>query len=348
MKALMVAYPLLPVSEASSGGAEQVLWTLERELHGQGWKTTVAACAGSQVSGELLETGEPPHALDRLEEREREHTGRIVEECSRRDFDIILDHSGHFFRHARRVNCRVLATLHQPRSFYAEDAFTDVYSNVLFNCVSQTQTAEFSDVPRLAGVVRNGIALERFSLGRVRQNYVLWVGQVSPDKAPHLAVQAALRAKTDIVLAGEIYPFDAHHKYFEEQVQPLVDGRHVRWVRTPTFDERVKLLRECRAVLIPSMVAETDSLTAMEALACGTAVIAFGSAALSDVVVKPTGYIVNSVETMAAAIPAAGSIRARDCRDHVELFFSAKTMCEGYQMLLVNLAEQERWASRRS
>ena len=56
----MVAYPLLPVSEASAGGAEQILWTLERELVARGWKTEVAACSGSTVTGELIATDEVP------------------------------------------------------------------------------------------------------------------------------------------------------------------------------------------------------------------------------------------------------------------------------------------------
>jgi glycosyltransferase involved in cell wall biosynthesis len=342
-----VAYPLLPVSEASAGGAEQVLWTLERELAAEGWETVVAACAGSKVSGRLLETGEPPHMLDRFEERAREHTEAVVAECMSNEYDIILDHSSHFFRHARRVTPHVLATLHLPRSFYPADAFTDVAHNVLFACVSESQIADFRDVPRVAGVVRNGIALERFVMGRERHKFVLWIGRVCPEKAPHLAVQAARRAKMDIVVAGEIYPFDSHQQYWENELRPLIDGRRVRWVRLPSFEDKLKLLREAAAVLITSQVAETSSLVAMEALACGTPVIAFDSGALSEVVVQQTGYIVQSVETMSAACTIVGSIRARDCRDWVEKHFSGRAMMEGYLNLLVNVEEAERWAERR-
>ena len=82
---LLVAYPLLPVSEASAGGAEQILWTLERELAARGWETAVAACAGSRVSGELIATGEAAAgAWTSFAEREREHTERVVEACAER------------------------------------------------------------------------------------------------------------------------------------------------------------------------------------------------------------------------------------------------------------------------
>ena len=160
----MVAYPLLPVSEASAGGAEQILWSLERELAARGWQTTVAACAGSSVAGELLATGVAPRIRDDFPAREKEHSERVVAACATGNFDIVLDHSGHFFRHASRVKQRVLATLHLPRSLYAEDIFDGLAPNVFFNCVSQTQRATFRDVPQVIGVVKNGISVERFPM----------------------------------------------------------------------------------------------------------------------------------------------------------------------------------------
>src|SRR6516165_1780741 len=102
MHILYIAYPLLTVSEESAGGAEQVLWTLEREMARRGVKTTVAASAGSRVAGELVVTGEPCRSLDDYERRNREHQERTVEfvrsrEREGRPFDLVHDMSGSFW-----------------------------------------------------------------------------------------------------------------------------------------------------------------------------------------------------------------------------------------------------------
>src|SRR5437868_2270591 len=78
LRILYVAYPLQPVSEASAGGAEQVLSTLEAEMHARGHQTTVAACADSHVAGELLETVHAPAIVDDFERANREHTQRVL------------------------------------------------------------------------------------------------------------------------------------------------------------------------------------------------------------------------------------------------------------------------------
>ena len=353
---LLVAYPLLPVSDSSAGGAEQILWTLERELLARGWETVVAACAGSSVSGELMATDatedkpEPSHIRQRradvghpedgFAEREREHAARVVAACASGDFAMVLDHSGHFFRHAARVDAPVLATLHLPRELYAAGAFEEVAENVYFHCVSESQRREFIDVPQMLGVVRNGIAVERFAIGGRKSEYVLWMGRVCPEKAPHLAIVAARRAGVPIVLAGQVYPFRWHEDYWEREVKPLIDGEQVRWVPLPSFAEKTKLLREARALLVSSQIAETTSLVALEAMASGTPVIAFDTGALTEVVPKGTGFLVSSVEEMAEACGQVSAIRVQDCRAWVEREYSAKAMIDGYESLIGSLQKQ--------
>jgi glycosyltransferase involved in cell wall biosynthesis len=378
-RVLLVAYPLLPVSEASAGGAEQILWTLDRELVRRGWKTEVAACAGSEVSGELIVTGaapggrsqsrnqsrdqsqlphirqqradvghpgaddvgHPEDCLINFEEREREHAERVVEACASGRFQIVLDHSGHFFRHAGRVEATVLATLHLPRELYAVDAFDGVAENVFFNCVSDSQRSTFMDLPRLLGAVRNGIDVERFPMSGQKSDYLLWLGRVCPEKAPHLAVAAAQKAGLQIVVAGQVYPFLWHEEYWEREVKPLIDGDRVRWVELPSFAEKTKLLREARALLVTSRIAETTSLVALEAMASGTPVIAFNAGALRDVVPEGTGFIVESVEEMARACKAVSQIRALSCREWVAKQYSVEAMADGYEALIGDLVKEE-------
>src|SRR5262249_34928924 len=166
---LYVAYPLLTVSDESAGGAEQVLWTLERELAQRGFQTTVAASAGSRVAGELFATGEPCTQPDDYERRNQEHQNKVIDFVQQRAragqrFDLIHDMSGSFWTRAAEVDLPVLATLHLPRSFYPPESFQNVAANVSFNCVSHSQADSFADLEALIGVVPNGIAFERFDL----------------------------------------------------------------------------------------------------------------------------------------------------------------------------------------
>jgi glycosyltransferase involved in cell wall biosynthesis len=230
---------------------------------------------------------------------------------------------------------------------YADEAFAGIPENVFFNCVSETQRSTFMDIPQVLGVVRNGIDVERFPMSEQRSDYVLWLGRVCPEKAPHLAIEAAQRAGLPIVVAGQVYPFQWHEDYWEREVKPLIDGDRVRWVPLPSFEEKTKLLREARALLVTSQIAETTSLVALEAMASGTPVIAFGVGALKEVVRKGTGFIVSDVEAMAEACRDVSAIRGQECREWVEGEYSVAAMADGYEALIGDLEEQKRWEVRR-
>jgi len=344
---LLVAYPSLPVVETSEGGTEQAIWTLERELASRGWKTEVAACTGSTVNGALLAAREGAEALDDFEERKRKHAERVVAATLEREFAMVLDQSGNFFRHAERVRGYVLATLHLPRNRYPADAFEAVAANVYFNCVSESQRSTFRDLPRMLGVVGNGVAMERYPIGGRRSDYVLWMGSICPEKAPHLAIAAARKAGMPIVLAGHVYPFQWQNRYWEREVKPLIDGREVRWVELAGFGEKVKLMRAARGLLVSSKVPEVATLLTVEAMACGTPVIAFESSKLEEMVPKRTGFLVRGVEEMAEACGKLSEIRAQGCREFVRTEHSARSMADGYEAMIANLQEQERMEKRR-
>ncbi len=339
LRILYVAYPLLPVSDESAGGAEQVLWTLAREMAGRGHETIVAACDGSQVHGELLATGPAASQADQFERREAEHTARILgfldeaRQCGDA-FDLIHDNSGHFWRHATAVKTPMLATLHLPRTFYPPELFASAAPNLVFNCVSETQAQAFAGLPALLGVVRNGIALERFPLTCDKDQYLLWLGRICEEKGTHLAIEVARRVGLPLILAGQVYPFRYHEQYYNRAIRPHLDGARVRFVETPTFAAKVELLRHARALLVPSLAPETSSLVAMEATACGTPVVGLRRGGIPEVVADGvTGFLVDSPEQMPQAAQQAGSIDPRTCRRHADRHFSASRMADEYERL---------------
>ncbi len=343
---LYISYPLLQISDESAGGAEQMLLTLERELARAGHRTTVAACDGSRVSGRLLATGDPAQATDTFEQRERDHCDRILDYLHDHpdEFDLIHDESGSFFRHADRCPVPVLATLHLPRSFYRDEWLHNSSHNVVFNCVSQSQARAFTDLPNLMGVVQNGIAVERFAFSPKKHDYLFWIGRICEEKAPHLAIAAAKEARVRLVIAGQVYPFSYHQQYFERDIRPRL-GDGVQFVESPLFEQKVELLQHARALLLTSTAEETSSLVAMEAMACGTPVIAVRRGAFPEIVADgETGFIVKDVREMATAVEVS-NVSPAACRDRVEETFSAPRMAGDYAGLYRSMVAAHRGRS---
>lgn len=349
LRILYVAYPLLPVREASAGGAEQMLRVTERQMALRGHGTAVAACDGSAAAGELVCTGAPASQPDCLAQRDAQHNARILQFLARRQrtrspFHLIHDMSGTFWPHAGLLSLPVLATLHLPRSFYAPAMFENIPGNVHFSCVSQAQAGSFRGLPRLLGVVRNGVELEKFPPAAGKRNHLLWLGRFCQEKGAHLAIEAARRAGWPLILAGQVYPFSYHQQYFQREIAPHIGpGAPVRLVENPPAAQKVRLLQHAAAVLVPSLAEETSSLVAMEAAACGTPVIAFRRGALPEVVRHGvTGFVVDSVEQMARTVARLDGIRPADCRRHAEQKFSAARMAEDYEQLYRRVLARER------
>ena len=344
---------MVVVTASVAGGAEQMLWTVEQEMANRGHRTTVAACAGSQVAGRLLVTGSEPEVADAYEHRRAEHEAAVLAEIRRAreqgsPFDLVHDQSGHFWRRAAEINEPVLATLHLPRAFYSPGAFTSLPPNLFFNCVSQSQLRAFADVPQVLGAIPNGIRISDFPPpASDRGDYLLWIGRVCEEKGAHVAIQVAERAGMPLVIAGKVHAYSYHQTYYQREIAPHVDGRRVRFVDSPSFWEKLKLLRHARAVLVTSLVDETSSLVAMEAAACGTPVLGFRRGAIPEIVRdNVTGILTDSADEMIAAVDRSRNIDPDVCREHVDRNFSSTRMADEYERLYARVFESTEMTHR--
>ncbi len=349
MNILYVAYPLLPVSAESGGGAEQMLWLLEREMHRRGHRTTIACCPGSQVAGDLALTSGGASGNDQFERCNAGHIANICELVRAREkagdpFDLVHDESGSFWIHAARISAPVLATLHLPRHFYPSQSWREVAPNVSFNCVSQAQAATFRSLVEVCQTIPNGIDLQQYSLRTSKADYLLWLGRICQEKGAHIAINVARHANAKLVLAGKLYPFSYHQQYCEREIIPGLQRANgkVVFVDSPSLRKKIELLQKARAVLIPSLTDETSSLVAMEAMACGTPVIALRRGALPEVVSDGvTGFVVDSPLEMLEALSHVAEIVPRRCRKRAEKYFDGRRMCDEYEQLYEKILIRE-------
>lgn len=156
------------------------------------------------------------------------------------------------------------------------------------------------------------------------------LGRICFEKGMHLALDASAATGVPVLIAGEVYPYEAHQSYFQNEIQPRLD-RQRRLIGPIGPERKRRLLAGARCVLIPSLALETSSLVAMEALACGTPVIALPSGALADLIVHgETGFLVNNLDEMVQAIPAIGTIDPRACRRYAEEHFDLRESMSKY------------------
>jgi glycosyltransferase involved in cell wall biosynthesis len=339
----MVAYPLAPVGDSAVGGAEQVVFQLDRALVAAGHRSIVVACAGSRIAGELVEVPRTcgPFLDDTVERVHRVHAAAIQATLAHRHVDVIHMHGHDFASYLPPPGVPVLATLHLPIQCYAPSALAPGRPGTYLQCVSRSQQAKASDLPLLSPI-ENGVPEELFAAEKRQGSFALMLSRICPEKGVHIAMDAAKRADVPLVIAGEVFPYPDHQRYFEREVRPRLD-RHRRFIGAVNMHRKLRLLAAARCVLVPSLIDETCSLVAREALAAGTAVVAFARGALAESVEHGrTGFLVNNELEMAQAIAASPSISPAACRNVARRRFSTRRMAGQYMVRYGELVRRSR------
>jgi glycosyltransferase involved in cell wall biosynthesis/CelD/BcsL family acetyltransferase involved in cellulose biosynthesis len=338
---LNVAYPLAPVGPDAVGGAEQILSAVESAVVGGGHHSLVLACEGSSCRGRLYPVPRPGGVITAAEratmaDRYRAALADIVADA---EVDVVHCHGVDFHHYLPEAPVPVLATLHLPTQWYPPEALVPTRPRTFLNCVSRAQRRASPPSPALLGEIENGVDLGLLRPDDTREDYALVMGRICPEKGMHLALAAAHQADVPLLIAGEVFAYPEHARYFEREIVPRLD-QHRRFIGPVGRAQKARLLARARCLLVPSLVDETSSLVSMEALACGTPVVAFPKGALPDLVSHGvTGFLVNDVDEMARAIGATRPAQAQACRQVALAHFSQDTMCARYLSLYRRLVE---------
>jgi len=327
LKILNVAYPFAAVTPETAGGAEQVLAMIDEAIVAAGHESLVLAAPGSQTHGQLVASAPVPEILDISARRHHLSIFKEQLEAVLRSgrVDVVHFHGLDFAVYLPTMPATYMATIHLPPEWYPRRSFEQGV-HVVWVSRNQREASAQAD----GNLIPNGVRIDRLYPEGVRENYVLAMGRICPEKAQHLALDAATHCGRPLLLAGQVFPYPEHLEYFDLQIKPRLASDHS--LIGPVAGTRKRhLLARAHCVVIASQVPETSSLVAMEALACGTPVVALRVGALPEIIENGrTGWLVESPGELPAAIEAASHIRREDCRRVAEQRFSAERMTRAY------------------
>ena len=338
LRVAMLAPPWIAVPPRGYGGIEEVVGLLCETLVARGHDVTLFAAPGSRSPARvqtLLETAHADAIGSALQESDHVASAfdAIDEAADRGDpFDVIHDHSGFTaVAMASRISTPVVHTLHSALTRATARFYERHARKVQLVAISQSQVEHAPPAVRAVAVVSNPIAVDRWPLGTQKDDYVLWIGRMDPVKGAHRAIKAARLAGRPLVLAGPVQT-GQQAEYFRERIEPHIDGRRVRYVGEVTGAAKQRLYARAAAMLMPIRWDEPFGMVMIEALACGTPVIAFPEGAAREIVIDGhNGMLVSDETEMAYAIGRVGAIDPHHCRHSVRTRYDAAITAAGYE-----------------
>ena len=352
MKKLKIAQlaPLWePVPPKKYGGIEIMIKALTDELVKRGHQVTLFAAGNSKTKAKLNSVF--PKSL--LEEKvdwchRSQNLINAANVFGRADeFDIIHSHIGDnalFFTNVCRTP--VLTTLHNvlpdPKNRHSDEyiTFRHYARKTNFVSISFNQRTHTDLKLKYIGTVYNGVNINNFSFNEKPKDYLVWLGRIHYGKGLWNAVNAIKKSKQKLIIAGGA-TCETDEKYFES-VKPMIDGKRIKYIGEVSSKEKNKLLGNAKALLFPTAWEEPFGLVMIEAMACGTPIIAFNKGSVSEVVKhNKTGFVVKNEKEMIKAIEKIDQINRADCRKHIEDDFTVEKMVDGYEKVYEKIMKKK-------
>jgi len=341
----LIAPPWYSIPPSGYGGIEWVVALLADGLTDRGHEVTLFAAPGSETRARLVSPlhEEPPRDAIGDPWYEASHVVSVYEHGD--EFDILHDHTGPVGVSVGALSDRpTIHTLHGPFTQQAHMLYSRVARRHWFVAIPESQRSMAPENLRWAGVVYNGIPMDRYPLRQDKDDFLFFLGRADEEKAPHLAILAARQAGRRLVLCATTKN-ERERAYWASEVEPIL-GEDVEVRGEVSAGEKVELLGRAAALLFPIQWAEPFGLVMTEAMACGTPVVAWRDGSVPEVVADGvTGFVVGSVEEMAAAVGRVGELDPRVLRARVEERFSAEAMVTGYERAYERAVVGERAAS---
>ncbi|MGZ4639215.1 MAG: glycosyltransferase family 4 protein [Actinomycetes bacterium] len=327
----MIVPPWFTVPPHGYGGVENVCADLVDGLVDRGHRVTLigAGQPGTRAQTFVATYPEPPSARLGQPLPEVLHTAAAAGVLAGLDVDVVHDHTlaGPLLARGRRVP--TVVTMHGPVTGEPGDYYRALGDTVGLVAISQAQRSSAPDLPWL-GTVYNAVDVASFPFKDEKDDLLLFLGRLHPDKGAHLAIDAARQVGLPIVLAGKCSE-QVEQDYFRLEIEPRL-GADVTIFGSANAVQKRDLLSRAAALVFPILWDEPFGMVMIEAMACGTPVVAFRRGSVSEVVVDGvTGVLCDHAAELPAAIAEARLLSAADCREHVRTRFDVRAMAAGYE-----------------
>ncbi len=321
------------------GGTERVVSYLTEALVRRGHQVTLFASGDSVTAAELRAIC--PQAL-RLDENCRDglpHHLLLLKEVmrARAEFDIIHFHTDYLhFPLSPWIRTPHVTTLHGRLDLPDLVPLYHEFPLVPLVSISDSQRKPLA-FANWRATIHHGLPLDLYRFHEGPGQYLAFLGRISPEKRPDRAIEIAMRAGLPLKLAAKVDKVDA--EYFDNRIAPLLESPLVEFLGEIGEWEKDEFLGNAKALLFPIDWPEPFGLVMVEALACGTPVIAYPSGAVTEVLEDGvTGFVVDSIEKAGEAIERLSTLCRRTCRRHFERRFSADRMARDYEDIYATIA----------
>lgn len=337
LRVAMVVPPYFEIPPEGYGGVESVVADLTDALVERGHQVTLVGAGANGTAADLVSVWPRP-IPERLGEPMPEILHAALARRAVRDLaagpglDIVHEHTGAGPLNAvayAELGLPTVVTMHGPVDEDLHAFFKAVGKEIELVAISERQR-ELAPSLNWAGMVHNAISTDTFPFQPDKGEYGLFLGRFHPNKAPHLALEAAHAVGMPLVLAGKCAE-TIEKDYFEREIKPRLTSEDVVFGVADSKDKR-RLLSEARCLLFPVQWEEPFGMVMIEAMACGTPVVALRGGAVPEVVVDGrTGYICDDPSELVGALRRLDRIDPEECRRRVAEHFDITGLGIAYE-----------------
>jgi glycosyltransferase involved in cell wall biosynthesis len=321
------------------GGTERIVAYLAEELVRRGHEVTLYAAGDSTAKVPLM-----PGSAESLRLSGLDHLGPVfhlpmlsdVYEKANR-FDIIHSHVDCLsFPLARLVQVPTVSTMHGRLDITEMLPIYRSYSDMPLVSISNDQRRPLSEM-NWVRTVYHGLPRDLLKFSPGAGNYLAFLGRICPEKRPDLAIEVARRCGVSLKIAAKVDRMD--REYFDSVIKPLLSAPGVEFIGEINETDKQKFLGDALALLFPVDWPEPFGLVMIEALACGTPVIARPCGSVPEILHHGvTGFIGSSLDELVSAVDHIGALSRQKCRDEFERRFTTEVMAANYERVFYQLS----------
>lgn len=327
------------------GGIELVIYSLAEELIKRNHQVTLFATGDSQTSADLFPVLPKSLRATKIgsDSKAREASkilgvAKTIVALRNKKFDIIHNHNWYIVPFISLLKSPVVTTIHYPLDINYQRIIYREFPGLSYISVSKNQRKPIPNL-NFVGNVYNGVDINIFPFNEKPKDYLAFLGRMSPAKGPVEAIKIAKKTKIKLIMAAKVDLAD--EKYFSNHVKPLIDGKQIKFVGEINHEKKTKLLKNALALLSPIQWREPFGFFFIEAMACGTPVIAFNHGSVPEIIKHgKTGFIVKNIGEAVGAIKKINQIDRKECRKHVEKNFTVEKMIDKHEKLYYKLIKK--------